>query len=73
MITGHVTVDREAVIQLEVFGSDQSREIVDVVIDTGFNGCLTLPGDIINRLKLQPAGKRRARLGDGNTVLLASM
>lgn len=70
MITGQVTVDREAVIQLEVYGSEQKREIVDFVIDTGFNGNLILPGDLVERLNLQLAGKRRATLGDGNTVLL---
>ena len=70
MITGQVTVDREAVIQLDVFGSEQKREIVDFVIDTGFNGYLILPGELIERLNLQSAGKRRATLGDGNTVLL---
>ena len=70
MITGQVTVDREAVIQLEVDGSEQKREIVDFVIDTGFNGNLILPGDLVERLNLQLAGKRRATLGDGNTVLL---
>ena len=70
MITGQVTVDREAVIQLEVYGSEQKREIVDFVIDTGFNGYLILPGDLVERLNLQSAGKRRATLGDGNTVLL---
>lgn len=70
MITGQVAVDREAVIQLEVYGSEQKREIVDFVIDTGFNGNLILPGDLVERLNLQLAGKRRATLGDGNTVLL---
>ena len=70
MITGHVTGDREAVIQMEVFGSDQSRETVNVVIDTGFNGFMALPGDIIDRLKLQPADKRRATLADGKMLLL---
>lgn len=70
MITGQVTVDREAVIQLEVYGSEQKREIVDFVIDTGFNGNLILPGDLVERLNLQLAGKRRATLGDGSTVLL---
>lgn len=70
MITGQVTVDREAVIQLEVFGSEQKREIVDFVIDTGSNGYLILPGDLVERLNLRSAGKRRATLGDGNTVLL---
>ena len=70
MIKGHVTGDREAVIQMEVFGLVRGRETVDAVIDTGFNGFMALPGDIIDRLRLQRAGKRRATLADGRTLLL---
>ena len=70
MMTGRVTANREAVIELEVVGSEQRREKVEVVIDTGFNGYLTLPSDAVSRLKLQLAGNRRATLGDGNTVVL---
>ena len=39
-------------------------------MDTGFNGYLILPSDLVNRFKLQLAGNRRATLGDGNTVVL---
>ena len=70
MITGKINANREAIIQLEVIGSNQKREKVEAVIDTGFNGYLTLPNDLINYLKLQPAGSRRAALGDGNIVVL---
>ena len=41
-------------------------------MDTGFNGYLILPSDLVNRFKLQLAGNRRATLGDGNTVVLDS-
>ncbi|MBT9161314.1 MAG: hypothetical protein AAGB97_09515 [Dehalococcoidia bacterium] len=40
MITGKVTANREAVIELEVVGSNQRKEKVEAVIDTGFNGYL---------------------------------
>ena len=70
MINGQVTANREAVIELEIVSSDQKIERVEAVIDTGFNGYLTLPSDLVNRLKLQLAGNRRATLGDGNTVVL---
>ncbi|MBM3242361.1 clan AA aspartic protease [Candidatus Poribacteria bacterium] len=70
MITGNVTVQREAIISLEVVGSDQQIQRVEAVIDTGFNGYLTLPRNLINRLKLQLVGHRRATLGDGNIVVL---
>ena len=70
MINGQVTANREAVIELEIVSSDQKIERVEAVIDTGFNGYLTLPSDLVNRLNLQLAGNRRATLGDGNTVVL---
>ena len=70
MITGQVTANRQAVIELEIVSSDQKIERVEAVIDTGFNGYLTLSSDLVNRLNLQLAGNRRATLGDGNTVVL---
>ena len=70
MITGKITANREAIIELEVIGSNQKREKVEAVIDTGFNGYLTLPNDLINYLKLQLAGSRHVTLGDGNVVVL---
>ena len=70
MITGRVTANREVVVELEVVSSNQEKEKVEAVIDTGFNGYMTLPSDLVNRLKLQLAGNRRATLGDGNTVVL---
>ena len=70
MITGKITANREAIIELEIIGSNQKREKVEAVIDTGFNGYLTLPNDLINYLKLQLAGSRHVTLGDGNVVVL---
>ena len=72
MMTGRVTADREVVIELEVVGSDQAKGKVEAVMDTGFNGYLILPSDLVNRFNLQLAGNRRATLGDGNTVVLDS-
>ena len=70
MIAGKITANREAIIELEVIGSNQKREKVEAAIDTGFNGYLTLPNDLINYLKLQLAGSRHVTLGDGNVVVL---
>ena len=70
MITGKVTANREAIIELEVVGSNHRKEQVEAVIDTGFNGYLTLPSDLINRLEFHIAGNRRVTLGDGNVVVL---
>lgn len=70
MITGKITANREAVIELDVIGSNQKREKIEGAIDTGFNGYLTLPGDLINCLNLHLAGSRHVTLGDGNVVVL---
>ena len=37
MIIGKVTANREAVIDLEIVGSNQKKEKVEAVIDTAFN------------------------------------
>ncbi len=70
MMTGRITANREAVIELEVVGSNQTNGKVEAVIDTGFNGYLILPGGLVNHFRLQLAGNRRVALGDGNTVVL---
>ena len=70
MITGNVSANREAVIELETIGSNQRNQKVEAVLDTGFTGYLTLPSSLINHLKLQMAGNRRVALGDGNVVVL---
>lgn len=48
MIIGKIRADREAVIELEIVGSNHNEK-VEVVIDTGFTGFLMLPIDLINR------------------------
>lgn len=69
MINGRVTVYREAVISLSVKGlEDQYREI-DAVIDTGFNGFLTLPASLIQELGLVWRRRGRAMLADGSESL----
>ena len=69
MIIGRITNNQEAIIELEIVGLNQ-QEKIEVVIDTGFDGHLTLPGDFINRIGLRRAGRRHAILGDGNIVAL---
>ena len=50
MIRGEVSADWEATIRLKVLGPSGQEEDVEAVIDTGFNGFLTLPPDLIARL-----------------------
>jgi hypothetical protein len=56
MITGVITADREAVIRFAMRDqrSGQEREI-QAVIDTGFNGYLTLPDALASTLGLGPS------------------
>lgn len=70
MIAGIVTARREARLSLTVLGPRQQEQRVEFVIDTGFNGALTLPGTVIHTLRLQPLGARPVVLGDGSTAIL---
>jgi predicted aspartyl protease len=50
MITGIVTGAREAVISLTVRGPNGQEQEIEAVIDTGFDGSLTLPLALITAL-----------------------
>jgi clan AA aspartic protease len=66
MINGVVTVHREAVIPLVVRGPTGKEEHIDAVIDTGFNGSLTLPSRILSTLDLPWRRRAKAFLADGS-------
>lgn len=70
MISGKVNELLEAVIPLTVIGREGLRAGIESVIDTGFNGFLTLDTAVIQTLKLFCAGSRRASLADGSVVAL---
>lgn len=42
MIVGSVNANSEAVMRLEVRGSEKQGQSITAVVDTGFNGSLTL-------------------------------
>ena len=68
MIEGVVNAAYEAVVTLPLRGPDgQSREI-DAVVDTGYNGFLTLPPTVVAELGLAFGGISRATLADGSVV-----
>ncbi len=66
MITGIVNADFEPVVQISVCDSNGTVYVQDAVIDTGFNGWLSLPPDLITRLNLRWKRRGRAILGDGS-------
>ena len=70
MMTGIVTVNREAVFVLEVQDVNGAVQEIETVVDTGYNGFLTLPMEFVARLGLTAYGQRVVTLGDGHDVLL---
>lgn len=69
MITGVVTADREAMIRIAVRGRSRRRQEVDAVVDTGFNGSLSLPPSLIAQMQLVWKRRGRALLADGSDIL----
>jgi len=66
MITGVVTVDRMAVIPLTVLRVEGQSQKLEAIIDTGFDGSLTLPPALIASLGLRWRQRGRALLADGS-------
>lgn len=64
---GRVNRSREAILKLVIVGDENTKIAVDAVIDTGFNGDLILPLEIISALGLKIQGYQKAILGDGTT------
>jgi clan AA aspartic protease len=69
MITGVVTASRQALIRLTVRGPEGQEQEIDAVIDTGFDGILTLPPALIATLGLVWRRRGRALLADGSESL----
>lgn len=69
MIYGVVNLRREATLPLVIGNSSGQREAISTVIDTGFDGFLSLPSEIIVRLGLPWTISNPATLGDGSEVL----
>ena len=68
MIQGLVNVAYEAVIPLTVQGPSGERREIEAVVDTGYNGFLTLPQDLVTELGLVYRDRGRAILADGSEV-----
>ena len=69
MITGTVTAAREAVLRLSVYDAVSQLHETDAVVDTGFDGWLTLPPQSIAALGLTWKRFGHAILADGSRIL----
>jgi clan AA aspartic protease len=69
MMQGVVNLRREATLPLVVGNDNGQRQVIDTVIDTGFNGFLTLPSAIITALDLPWSASDTVTLGDGSETL----
>lgn len=66
MITGFVNVEFEPIIPLSLRRADGKVLTQDAIVDTGFNGWLSLPPDLIAKLNLKWKRRGRAILRDGS-------
>jgi clan AA aspartic protease len=69
MITGFVNVEFEPIIPLSIRRADGKIFTQDAIVDTGFNGWLSLPTDLIAELNLRWKRRGRAILGDGSECI----
>ena len=69
MIYGVVNLRRELTLSLVVGNSNGRQEFISTVIDTGFDGFLSLPPEIIVRLELPWRTSNTVTLGDGSNTL----
>lgn len=68
MISGWVNAYREAIVHIPVRSHEGREQPIEAVIDTGFNGHLTLPPHLIESFGLPFLRNGRAVLGDGSSV-----
>jgi clan AA aspartic protease len=68
MMEGHVDPALRALISIDAVKSDDSTEPLTAIIDTGFNGELTLSREQIQELDFPQIGTRDIDLGDDSTA-----
>ncbi len=68
MIRGRVTAGRQVIIPLQLRGPQGQTESIEALVDTGFDGLLTLPPDLVAKLELPYGMTRPYELGHGGTV-----
>ena len=66
MIIGRVNILYEPVIPIQLQGTTGTVHELEAVVDTGFNGTLTLPSETITALRLPWRTRGSALLADGS-------
>jgi clan AA aspartic protease len=69
MMTGTVNPDLEPLLRLTVLDSSGQPHEVEALIDTGFNGFLTLPPTLIAALGLPWLCRQEGQLADGSVLV----
>jgi clan AA aspartic protease len=72
MITGIVNADFEATLRLTVRGANGQARKIRAIVDSGFNGYLILPPNVIAELGLVLEGQVSVTLADGSEILADS-
>jgi clan AA aspartic protease len=70
MITGAVNAKLEATVPLEIEGPNGQCLWITAVIDTGYNGALSLPKAVVAAASLSRSAPRSVTLGDGSQRVL---
>ena len=65
MIRGTVSAAQQAVVTIEIIDGDGLPRSLEVILDTGFTGYLTLPSEAIEQLTLPFVGQRTFELANG--------
>ena len=65
MINGPVTGNRQALVAIDITGGEGRSRPIEIVLDTGFTGYLTLPTEPIRQLGLRFVGQRTFELANG--------
>jgi clan AA aspartic protease len=69
VISGRVNANLQPLISVPVFSISGARHEIEAMVDTGYNGWLTLPPALIAMLGLPWSRRGRAILADGSTVV----
>jgi clan AA aspartic protease len=70
MLTGRVTPQWDAVVEVRVEAMDGRARAIQAAVDTGFGGFLSLPPGLVADLDLPMVGLKTVTLADGSQTTL---